>query len=180
MVYRDNNTTKENSEELTLNPYIKRFIELIGAEEFVKLYDVTPNFNHLDVGNLIVKRFFKKDVELSPNITNKVKNILPRTKYAQDLLDTMPAGFLIFIKTRWCVNEKKLDFKIIRNIDTATAEMYPDLPKEAIGSHICLVNGDPIYFSNDYDQLDTIVNIIAQYITKIVNIYKGDYKEISE
>ncbi len=180
MVYRDNNTRFENSDQLTINPYIKRFIELIGAEEFVKLYDVTPNFNHLDVGILIVKRFFKKEVQLSPNITNKVQNIIPASQYAKELLESMPSGFLIFIKTRWCVNEKKLDFKIIRDIDESTAENYSNLPKEAIGSNVCLVNGDPIYFSNDYAQLDAIVNIIAQYITKIVHIYDGVYKNITE
>lgn len=180
MVYRDNNTRFENSDQLTLNPYIKSFIELIGAEEFVKLYDVTPNFNHLDVGNLIVKRFFKKDVILSPNITNRVQNIIPATQYAKELLDTMPAGFLIFIKTRWCVNEKKLNFEIIKNMDAIQAEQYDNLPKAAIGSNVCLVNGDPIYFSNDYEQLSNIVNIIVAYITKIVNIYRGEYKEITE
>ena len=180
MVYRDNNTRFENSDQLTLNPYIKSFIELIGAEEFVKLYDVTPNFNHLDVGNLIVKRFFKKDVILESNITNRVQNIIPTTRYAKELLDTMPAGFLIFIKTRWCVNEKKLNFEIIKEMNAIQAEQYDNLPKAAIGSNVCLVNGDPIYFSNDYEQLSNIVNIIAAYITKIVNIYKGDYKEINE
>jgi hypothetical protein len=134
----------------------------------------------LDVGTLIVKRFFKKEVQLSPNITNKVQNIIPASPYAKELLESMPAGFLIFIKTRWCVNEKKLDLKIIRDIDAVTAENYPNLPKEAIGSNVCLVNGDPIYFSNDYAQLDAIVNIIAQYITKIVHIYNGVYKNITE
>ena len=182
LVNRENQIIKDGNylNELYLNDYVRKFVEIVGADEFIKIHNVVPYFDFIKVATDTCERFFNKRPYLANTHRNRVENVLPGSTMSRELLNLEHKGFIFYIKALWSNRLVKDYTTSIRFVDIINEDTNLGVPEEALNSYVAFMDNIPLFYSTDVSQVEETCKNLSNFLNMIDIIHDKLYLKVEE